>query len=200
MRYASAILISSLVILSACTRVGAPSGTSRSSASVDRERLPSAQSSSTHSRAPSEASDSPIWTMIREWAPSLSWSAPVSGTNDDVIIIDDIWSLPAGSVDTQFITATDIAYADFERIFSGSRDDLDSTAQAQGWSRDVQLDADGPHGTVWGYRMEASDGIRFLIIVATGTDCETTDDSPAQCRMFTARASLTDSVSFGVGL
>ncbi len=135
--------------------------------------------------------------IVKDWSPTLTWSTPMIGTNDEAITIDEDRSIPTGAMQTKSISAEGVSASNFESIFSVSRKKLTASMEAAGWSAYLVLDADGPTGTQFGYRLDKDESVRFLIITATGTDCETSEDAPIQCSTFTAKASLTDTLMPG---
>ncbi len=137
-----------------------------------------------------------VWVFVKTWAPDIVWSAPVAGTNDELITIDSTHSIPAKAIQAQSITTT-LNLDEYNQIFMriASRDALDASAKLQGWRTHVKLDADGPGGTTWGYKIDGDDGIRFLIISANGKDCTTGNDRPVECSTFDAKVTVTDELS-----
>jgi hypothetical protein len=112
-------------------------------------------------------------------------------------MIDAQHSIPAHAIQAQSMTAQDVAFEDFALMGGSLRDALDAKAAAQGWTKQQALDADGPTGTQWGYRMQTSDGMRFLIVAVTGVDCTATDDAPVHCPHFVAKVTMTDALAAG---
>ena len=185
--------LSLMLVLNACENPSIPSttGAGDSSASAIQE----------HSQAAQTFPDQETWTLVKAWAPEAEWSAPTAGTNDDVITIDENHDIPAHAMQARSIGTT-MAWKDFDRrcMATVSRDALDRSLQRQGWKHHLALDADGPMGTVWGYKMDGNDGTRFLIISGSGKNCTETSDHPTECSAFDVKATVTDALPKGADL
>lgn len=138
------------------------------------------------------AADRPVFAMFVDWADGISWQAPEDGTNDETIYVDDARTIVPNQLPTRFISAT-FTEGDFRRVFadSSSRNEITAAAQNLGWEVFSHLDADGPTGTQWGYKLTTEQGIAFLIVNVSGIDCESSDDAPAHCLNFHAKVSET---------
>jgi hypothetical protein len=136
------------------------------------------------SAATQESSDAETLSIIRAWAPDLVWTEAQAGTNDDAISIDIDRDIPAGMIQTTFMTAQ-MDEATFRDLFlTNSREQLYVPMSAEGWMYYAGLDADGPTGTQWGFKNEFTDDLRFLIVNAHGTDCTTDPDTPPSCSRY----------------
>lgn len=70
-----------------------------------------------------------------------------------------------------------------------SRKGLDAALKKDGWMPHLPIDADGPTGTVWGYRRNAEEGMRFLIISAICS--KDVEDPSVGCSQWKATATIT---------
>ncbi|PIR48704.1 hypothetical protein COU80_03310 [Candidatus Peregrinibacteria bacterium CG10_big_fil_rev_8_21_14_0_10_55_24] len=189
MRKILPLLLVSILAMTACNRsVSTESGTPGTAIS---ERSTAMQVS--------PASQQPVWVAIKAWAPDLTWSELNTGTNDDLLWIDMEHSIPAHALQTQFIQSAPVVSHQFNAL-SVSRDALASDLSPLGWKSSNMLDADGPTGTIWGYRMESDVGIRFLIMSIHGKECVASSDRPIGCSSFVTQATVTDVFPAGADL
>ncbi len=144
------------------------------------------------------AQDEESFGFIPEWSTGISWQQPLSGTNDETIVIDAEHVIDAGKIQTRYITAT-FTESDFQRVFREglSRNAFDTIALEKGWEIMTSLEADGPTGTQWGYSSLTDKGTSFMIISAQGVDCIADENSPATCLNFTSKISVTSPLALG---
>jgi len=158
-KYFSVIALS-LLVLSACKQVAAPTGDSASSSSASSV----AMSSSSADRAEAD----PL-VFVRAWAPSIAWSASARGVTADPITIDADHQIPAGAMQANRMTATISGDQFTANTNNDARVALDDVAESNGWEPSNSLQLDGETGTMWGYKMDTPDGVRFLMISAVST-------------------------------
>jgi len=141
-----------------------------------------------------------VWYEIEMWTPDIPWVAPAVGVTEDDLVIDELHLIPKGSVQTAFITTT-VDQAAFEKIFSApaSRDAIDNALRQRGWVRHLSIDADGPMGTMWGYRRADEEGTRFLTLSAICSD-EGYDPTVTSCSEWNAMATITAAIAPGSDL
>lgn len=136
------------------------------------------------------------FAVLQAWAPSVVWSAPTAGTNQDAVPIDDERRIEAGMIQTQQVTAT-VTPAQYAQHFIDQRGSLDAALTKAGWSRHTILDADGAMGTQWGYARTTGEGMSFLVVTATAQDCAPATDGPDTCKSYRATVEQTSPLAAG---
>jgi hypothetical protein len=192
MRTAS-FLVPGFLLLAACTPAATPDNNAASSSSA----LSSMDVSSLSMQNSSIADQA--WVVVKAWAPSLTWSAPSAGTNDDALTDDMQHTIPAKAIQVQSISSSVLSVDQYSTIFmaGASRNALDIAVAAQGWKVDKNLDADGVTGTQWGSVRSSQDGMRFLVLSADAKDCTDSSDAPTQCSTFIGKVTVTDAMAAG---
>jgi len=127
-----------------------------------------------------------VFEQIKQWTPGIQWSGVQSELFPDSIVVDDNRTIPARSIDSQFIS--------FPRRNVGRA--LHQNIVQNGWSTHIYLDADGVTGSQWGYQKSEGDALRFLIFREIASQCTANVNAPgATCASHETRVYATEPVS-----
>jgi hypothetical protein len=198
MRIFPIILVVALVV-SACEVIPPGEIDSRSSSSSDEDSSvrPLEFEESAYRGVDEEDAALAVWHAIEAWTPTVPWLSPKEGKNSENIIIDDsLRAIPPDAIKVASIESN-IDHEVFENAFMGmdSRDSLDAVLGQEGWVRHSFIDADGSTGTVWGYRRNSDEGMRFLMVSAFCADASKSPSVP--CAQWRAVVTVTAAIAPG---